>query len=385
MRVIPPLEITEARLTSSNAPEPAVGEAAYAAGTTYAAGAKVIVGSPTATVTISNGAPAVITWASHGQADGTIVVFSTTGTLPAGLVAGRVYFIVNRAAGAFQVSEELNGAPITTTSAGSGVHTATCQVHRIFESLQDGNSGRLPTDPGSSAWWMDVGPTNRWAMFDLLRNTATTVSSPLNVTITPGERIDAIGLVGLVADAVTVTVTVSGIVRYTQTLALSTRTVTDYYGYFFAPFTFRSAIVFYDLPPYTNGVISIAVTRNGGKVSCGGLVIGRSIYLGSTIYDAVDDAENYSKITRDDYGTSTLVPRRSVPKTNQSVRCPKANVKNARDARSRLNAEPGLWFGLDDLTDDYFEALLILGIYKQFSIRLDRPDSALVTLELEEV
>lgn len=384
MRVLPPITITNGMLTSSAAPEPGVGEATYNSGTAYALGDKVILGSPTSSVTISNASPAVVTWASHGLPNGTPVVFTTTGALPAGLTAGRIYYVIERASGTFQVSEDLDGAPVVTTSAGSGTHTATAQVHRIYESQQGSNTGHPPAiDDGT--WWVDIGPTNRWAMFDLLRNTGTVASSPLTVVLTPGQRVDSLALVGLVADAVTVEITVGAEVVYTTTQSLSRRNTTTWYEYFFGDFLYQGAFAAFDLPPYVDGVITVTMTRATGNVTCGGLLIGRSVYLGRTENQAEDDALNFSVIERDDFGQSVLVPRRSVPRTNQRVLCEKTAVNKARTLREQLNAVPALWSGLDDADDDYFEAVLILGIYKRFTIGLDHPNHAIISLELEEV
>jgi hypothetical protein len=84
-------------------------------------------------------------------------------------------------------------------------------AHRLFESQQAGNTNHPVTDP---AWWIDIGPSNRWAMFDLLRNTGTVGASPLVVEMTPGKRIDAVGLAGLIADTVTVEVILSLVVVF---------------------------------------------------------------------------------------------------------------------------------------------------------------------------
>lgn len=77
----------------------------------------------TATVTISNGSPAVITWVGHTFTDGDLVRFTTTGALPTGLSVGTFYYIVNATTNIFNVSLTLSGTPINTSSAGSGVHT----------------------------------------------------------------------------------------------------------------------------------------------------------------------------------------------------------------------------------------------------------------------
>lgn len=88
--------------------------------------------APSATVTITDASPAVVTWTAHGLAAGTPIVFSTTGALPAGLTAGTVYYVsvTGLAANSFSVADTFNDAllganNINTTTAGSGVQTAT--------------------------------------------------------------------------------------------------------------------------------------------------------------------------------------------------------------------------------------------------------------------
>lgn len=82
------------------------------------------------TVTISTASPGVVTWTAHGLAAGTPVVFSTTGTLPTGLIPGQTYFVAASpapAANTFSVAATPGGAAIATTAAGSGTHTAHAQ------------------------------------------------------------------------------------------------------------------------------------------------------------------------------------------------------------------------------------------------------------------
>ena len=383
MRVLPPLEITSQRLTSSTAAEPGVGEVAYNIASTYALGDKVILGSPSSTVTITIASPGVISWATNGLPDGTPVVLTTTGALPTGLVAGTIYYVVNRAAGTFQLSATVDGAPIVTTGSQSGVHTATAQVHRRYESMAATNTGNPPAvDNGTK--WLDVGPTNRWAMLDLLRNTGTVGSSPMVTVLTPGQRVDAIAAVGIVADSITVAVaSASG--SYSHTESLSTRASTGWFRYFFGKFTYRSASARFDLPPWSDAVITVTLTRATGDVTLGGLLIGQAIFLGNTQFSAVSDVLNFSKVDRDEFGNSILVRRRTAPITSQQLWCDKSNANNAIAVREALNAEVALWSGLDDPTDGYFEPLLILGYYRHFGISLDQPDVAQIVLELEEV
>lgn len=85
----------------------------------------------TATVTISNASPAVITQTGHGftaaKNNYSALFFTTTGTLPTGLSPSTNYFMVvidaNTYYVATTVANAIAGTYINTSSAGSGTHT----------------------------------------------------------------------------------------------------------------------------------------------------------------------------------------------------------------------------------------------------------------------
>ena len=73
------------------------------------------------TCTISIADPAVITLVDHGFAVDDVVRFSTSGSLPSGITANRMYFVHTVLSDdTFTVSLELEGTEADTTSAGSG-------------------------------------------------------------------------------------------------------------------------------------------------------------------------------------------------------------------------------------------------------------------------
>jgi hypothetical protein len=101
--------------------------ATVTAGLTYAhLGRKQYPVESTATVTITNASPGVVTWTSHGLVASQPVQFTTSGTLPTGLLSdGRYYYVVGASitANTFTVSHKPGGTAINTSSAGSGTHT----------------------------------------------------------------------------------------------------------------------------------------------------------------------------------------------------------------------------------------------------------------------
>lgn len=92
----------------------------------------------TATVTITIATPAVISWTTHGRKAGDIVVFTTDGALPTGIVAGTKYYVSSAglAAGTFRIAptkaDALAGTgTINTTGTQSGTHTGTSKFNYL--------------------------------------------------------------------------------------------------------------------------------------------------------------------------------------------------------------------------------------------------------------
>jgi hypothetical protein len=301
MRVIPPIEITDALLTSSTAAEPGPGETAWNAATSYALGQ--------------------------------LAIRSTT--------------------------------------------------HRVYEAVAIGVDAGLPESTPSR--WLDVGPTNQFAMFDLLRNSATVVASPLIVVLTPGRRVTSIGLQGVIAELCVIESRVGGVLKYTSTQNLSRRRTTGWFSYFFGEFGNNPSVVRFDLPPFGGAEITVTLSSTSGNVSCETLVIGNSVDVGELQISAQSDALNFSVFERDNFGTlCRLIPRRSVPKPVLKTFIPKSRAGRLYALRDELNAVPALWSGLDDDTEHgYFELVLVFGIYKRFLIDMDYPEHAVVTFELE--
>lgn len=274
-----------------------------------------------------------------------------------------------------------------TYELGDSVHVVGPDLHLVFESLRDDNTGKNPLDDDQAAPvnWLEIGPTNRWRMFDVLRNTQTEHPTPLIVDLLPNKRINSIALLGLDAEHVQIEMLMGEEVVYSKEIDLIERQTLGYYDYFFGEFSTLTGFPLFDLPPYTAAMVRVTITRVAGNVKCGSLVVGNNQYIGRVQHSAESDALNFSRVERDDFGNTKLVPRRSIPKTDQTLHFDPAATKRLMTLREELNAVPAVWSGVDDTGHNFFEALFILGIYKQMRLNLANADFGVMTLELEEI
>lgn len=301
MRVITPLEINDARLTSSTIAEPDAGETAWNAATSYVLG--------------------------------DVVIRTTT--------------------------------------------------HKKYENILAGVDAGVPESTPTR--WIEIGATNRWAMFDTLRNTQSIKASPVTIVLTPGARVDSIGLLSLDAETFTITAVVGAETVYSHSQELNTREVLNWYYYYFAEYSNIPNVVLFDIPPYSNAVITITLT-SVSDVKAGAIVIGNQTYLGKAVYGAVSEETNFSRIEREVTGEAILLKRRSIPKINIQTLADKSLINKIRDTRKSLNAVNAVWSGLDDkVANKHFETLLLLGVYKRFEIDINQPDNVLINFEIEEM
>src|SRR3990167_5934190 len=98
----------------------------------------------------------------NANTTGQAVKFTTTGTLPAGLTANTVYFVLteSQAAGTFKVTTTIaGGTTVNITDTGSGTHTvATVNPGAINHIVQDSNTSvRFFQDSNGRVWYLASG------------------------------------------------------------------------------------------------------------------------------------------------------------------------------------------------------------------------------------
>lgn len=285
-KIVRPVTVTDALLTSTTVPEAVV--ATYAGGTTYAAGDRAglapVYGSPQIVYqSVQSGN------VGHAQSD-----------TAWWKVVGNVY------------------PPYASGSScgiGGIVSSVSANVHLLYESLVAGNTGNPLTD---ATKWLNIGSTNARAMFDTTYGSQTTNAESIVITITPGTLVTSVFLGNLDAVSVTVAQTVSG---YSNTVALRTHPVLSWYDWYYEPLL-TTRDVYFTIPPYISGVLTITISNPGSTASCGLCVIGQSATLGKTKWGVLGGIISYSGTTTDTFGNTTFLPRANAKKLNFDVYIP---------------------------------------------------------------
>lgn len=250
----------------------------------------------------------------------------------------------------------------------------TTGVHRNFQCLID-NNNQTPSDATSDVtgdpYWLDLGATNRWAMFDEVINNPTTGSSPLVFEVTPGQIINTIGLLNLIGSSVNITATEPvGGEYYNQDFNLiSTENVFDGYSYCFAPFITVSDIVAEDIPPYINGEFTITLTGTG-TVSLGEFTYGAEYDLGTSLVGARPRIESFSVITTDPFGRTTFLPRANRKLLTIDTAHPRPRINDITRKMADLVDKPALWIGDKDNS-----SLIVYGILGEYAPEFGVVDS----------
>ncbi|TCP63947.1 hypothetical protein [Sphingomonas sp. PP-CE-1G-424] len=221
---------------------------------------------------------------------------------------------------------------------------------RIYESLQADNLAHSLTD---AKWWLDIAPTNRWALFDGAIGSLARANGQISVTLRPDVPVDSLAVLELTAASVRVQITANGASVYDQTQ--STNGIDP------------ASLIFLGLPNPANA--SITVTIAGATLStlvtAGALVIGNMVDLGLTEAGASIGITDFSKRSTDDFGVTTVVERGWAKRMTAKTKVDTDDVDAIQLRVASIRAVPAVWIG-----EDGYNSLIVYGFFKEFSVDL---------------
>lgn len=267
----------------------------------------------------------------------------------------------------------------TTYAQGARVIYVAADVHQIYESLANSNTGNPLTD---ATKWLLVGNTNKWRMFDSSVSSQTSNAESIECTFENLGPMDSIVLFNVDAEYVMVTVTdaLAGVV-YDETIAMvSDRGVTDWHSFFYEPYELKTTLLISGLPKYINTTVELTLTKAGGIAKCGACVIGLAKEIGDAQQGAKVGIQDYSVKTRDDFGNFTILERAYSRYANLDVYVQSGTADSITRLLTKYRASPVVYIGADER-----EATFIYGFFKDFYETISYTDYSLFTLELESL
>lgn len=256
--------------------------------------------------------------------------------------------------------------PATVYAAGAQIYLAS--THRVYESVKDGNTGKDPSLPSSqysaagiATWWIDIGPTNKYAMFDGLVSSQTQAASPLSITLAPGA-FNGFALFGVDADSFSVVVrdAPGGAVVYEEdNTALEATQPADYYEYFFDRFKPLRQFIRAGIDAYSTAEITLTLNRGTGNVGVGMLAIGDLRPVGIPQRDASVEPQDFSYVKQDAFGNTTVQKRANATGMSISAVMEKADANSVLDTIKEVLGVPVVVVGSQV---DEFAWLTVFGL-----------------------
>lgn len=263
-------------------------------------------------------------------------------------------------------------------------------IDRInYQSLLANNTNRHPvTDTISPPAWQNMGWVNKYRMFNKdVGNTwkpGTYTSAPnvIDFTIRPGQRINAIGLVGVFASSVQIIMTVPGVATpvYDKTFAMSLKAGGSWYQYYFGQFVTKDNLAEFDLPPFNNADIRVVVSAPGGTARVGMMVIGWAKSIGTAVYGTSLGRKKYSTIKEEFDGSVTITKRGNRRSIDFQVVLTADQISSIQRTLDSVDDVPSLYVGSSEL--DY---TIMVGIFDDFDTGLPTYNRGEYTLRVRSL
>lgn len=256
--------------------------------------------------------------------------------------------------------------------------------NRIYESLQAANTGHDPLaepdqfvdDPETPVWWLDLRPSNDFAMFDRVQNEASVGDNGFQgFSVYIPATVNGAAVFNCRADTVSIAIS-------NGAGGLATQTVQVRGGV--AVFTAL------DVPGGTAGgaVVSVLATRASGPVTIGEFVCGTQHRIGEVKYGLRYGIIDYSLKKTNRYGSSRFLRGAYAKRVTASLLIDSTTITdgeydltNIVQLLEYLRASPTVWIASE--LPRFAGVGVVYGVYKDFTVSVDYVTHVLCDLEIE--
>lgn len=243
-------------------------------------------------------------------------------------------------------------------------------------------------DLGDTNFWLDIGPTNYYAMFDTYTDTITSgvLTSglyTLDVTINT-SKCNAVALFNCSGNTVQFDhYSPDNTLLLTKTVQILHRDTLSWSDYFFTSEYTRRSDIYQEIPQFFGTKLRVRITGNA-SASCGSLVIGNAKKLGASKYGASMSIADYSTKETNTFGVTYLSVGKYKKRATIDMYIERTEVDAVYKQLAALRAVPAVYICDNSTTaDDMYEAMLIFGYYKDFSVVVSMYSVSDCSIEIE--
>jgi len=228
--------------------------------------------------------------------------------------------------------------------------------------------------------WKDLGYVNKYKILDSSLSSQTEVSGDMTMSFL-ASKVDQVYFFNVYANSITVIVTelANNTEIFNETKQLYFKNGGTWFSYFFNDFIVKTK-------EYFSGFISfdvridITIEAINGTSKCGLVGIGRSEWIGGTLYGARIGMQDFSKKETNGSG-ETYIEKGNYKATNSlTIDVPIGLTDQVTNRLTELRATPIIFSGTDD-----FDSTKIFGIYNDFEAVISTPTITKLSLELESL
>jgi len=258
----------------------------------------------------------------------------------------------------------------TSTIGQVRILTTTHRKYRATVASTDSPDVGVLADPKT---WVDIGPTNKWAMLDNRNSTQSIAEGGIDIQFTPGTvtpSVSGFNITGATTVDITVTFDSSGAIYEKSISMVDNSSVYDYWTWSWSPIKTRTEFIVTDLPFYSSAVIDIDFV-GPGTVGVGSVVFGTSTQLGAINYGT--SFKLLAGGIEDDSATMKLIDYKFTIWNNQG-----GFVFRILES---LLGKPAVYFANENIDN----GAMVLGFYQDSNISIDTPSFCPVSLSVKGV
>ena len=266
-----------------------------------------------------------------------------------------------------------------SSAATYGATDRVIRTHKVWQSLQAGNLNHTPET--SEDWWAEVGPTNRWALFDRSNSTQTRQANAMSYTLKPVQGITALWLGnvdGCNTARVIVTHPTYGTLKDATYNLASIPAAVGWWEWTFGERSAPPSLFVQDIPPLPGCTIQVNLTGTT-DLAIGVLLLGVMKSVGEGVLQGARvGIQDFSRKETNDFGETVLVQRAYADTASFEVPIRTAQVDAAKALLTSLRATPALWIATRGIS-----AGVVYGFFKEFEITLAYANVAECSITVE--